>query len=113
MAKNTGEDYRVGSVTSRGQVLNPKTGLYTKRDDTTGRFDGVKMTGGPFKGVAKEPDGRKSDSIGPRSGKHGATVLGRSAATGRLVLEPATKTGSISLAAAKAAAENVSRRRKS
>lgn len=58
MAKNTGQNFRKGSVTGKSQVLNPKTGLFTKRAET-GKFQSVKKTGGPFKGVAKERDGRR------------------------------------------------------
>ena len=56
MAKNaaTGDGRRIGAVRERSQVVNPKTGLYTKRDANTGRFMDVKTTGGPFKGVRKE-----------------------------------------------------------
>ncbi len=56
MAKNapTGDGCRIGAVRERSQVVNPKTGLYTKRDTNTGRFIDVKTTGGPFKGVRKE-----------------------------------------------------------
>ena len=60
MAKNTGGNHRIGSVSGRSQVLNPKTGLSVKRDDSSGRFMAVKTTGGSFKGVARERDGRKS-----------------------------------------------------
>jgi hypothetical protein len=59
MAKNTGSGSRIGSVTGRSQVVNTKTGLSTKRNDGNGQFMAVKTTGGAFKGVAKEPDGRK------------------------------------------------------
>ena len=59
MAKNTGDDYRKGSVTDRTQVQNPRTGNYTKQDTETGRFMEVKQDGKPFKGVAKEVDGRR------------------------------------------------------
>lgn len=59
MATNTGKGHRVGSVTDRSQVKNTKTGEYTKRDDSSGRFMGQKEGGKPYKGVAKEPDGRK------------------------------------------------------
>lgn len=38
---------------------NPKTGLYTKRDTTTGKFMSTKTTGGKYKGVASNPDGRR------------------------------------------------------
>lgn len=59
MAKNTGKDYRVGSVDNRSQVRNPRTQQWVKRDDETGRFVGQKGDGTPYKGVAKERDGRK------------------------------------------------------
>lgn len=54
MAKNTGQGHRVGAVRERSQSVNPKTGLSTKRDTSTGRFVDVKTTGGTFKGVRKE-----------------------------------------------------------
>lgn len=60
MAKNTGKDYRIGSVDNRSQTYNPSNGTYVKRDTSTGRFMDVKSDGTPFKGVAKEPDGRRS-----------------------------------------------------
>ncbi len=46
---------------SRSQVKTPLTGNYTKRNDTTGRFIGQKEHGSPYKGVAKQPDGRKGE----------------------------------------------------
>lgn len=59
MATNTGEGYRKGSVKNRTQLYNPQTDTFIKRDAETGRFmDGKK--GEPFKGVAKEKDGRRS-----------------------------------------------------
>lgn len=54
MAKNTGKDYRIGAVKDRSQLQNPVTKDWQKRNDATGRFDAVKKTGGPFKGVHKE-----------------------------------------------------------
>ena len=60
MAKNTGEDYRKGSVCDRTQIQNPLTGCWTKRDTETGQFIDVKKGGEPFMGVAKEEDGRRS-----------------------------------------------------
>jgi len=60
MAKNTGEGYRKGSVTDRTQAYNPQNDTFVKRDATTGRFMDVKSDGTPFKGVAKEKDGRRS-----------------------------------------------------
>ena len=64
MAKNTGKDYRKGSVDNRTQSENPKTGNFTKRDQdpyskNEGEFMDVKVDGEKFKGVAKEPDKRR------------------------------------------------------
>ena len=59
MAKNTGNGSRIGSVTDRSQVKSPVSGDFTKRNDNTGRFMAQKEGGQPFKGVAKEPDGRR------------------------------------------------------
>lgn len=52
--KPYGDNARKGAVRERSQVLNPKTGLYVKRDTNTGQFMDVKTTGGKFKGVRKE-----------------------------------------------------------
>lgn len=65
MAKNTGDDHRIGSVDDRSQVHNPTTGRWTKRNREdgsaeAGQFMDVKSDGTPFKGVAKEKDGRRS-----------------------------------------------------
>lgn len=63
MAKNTGKGSRTGSVSERTQVKNPVTGDYVKRDDSEagkGRFMDVKEDGTKFKGVAVEPDGRRT-----------------------------------------------------
>lgn len=64
MAKNTGESHRNGSVDDRTQVKNSATGKWTKRDrsdgEHAGEFMDVKSDGTPFKGVAKERDGRRS-----------------------------------------------------
>ncbi|WP_270599523.1 hypothetical protein [Clostridium baratii] len=55
MAKNTGKGSRKGAVKSRTQTYNPKTGTWTKRDSSTGRFiDGKTSSDTPFKGVTKE-----------------------------------------------------------
>lgn len=59
MATNTREGFRRGAVTERSQVKNPKNETWVKRDDSNGRFMTSKK-GAPFKGVAKEKDGRKS-----------------------------------------------------
>ena len=40
MAKNTGKDFRIGSVDNRSQVYNPKTQQWVKRDDGDGRLTG-------------------------------------------------------------------------
>ncbi|MCK1248879.1 hypothetical protein ACRPMK_05830 [Streptococcus uberis] len=45
---------RNGAVKGRSQSYNPKTGLFTKRDTSTGKFIDVKTSGGKFKGVRKE-----------------------------------------------------------
>lgn len=60
MAKNTGEDHREGSVKDRTQGENPQNENYTKRDTGTGKYMDQKEDGEPFKGVAKEPDGRRT-----------------------------------------------------
>lgn len=57
MAKNTGEGFRRGAVTGRTQFQRPD-GLWQKRDERTGHLMSVKDDGAPFKGVAREPDGR-------------------------------------------------------
>lgn len=56
MATNPPNDNsRKGAVKDRSQVQNPKTGLWTKRDATTGEFINVKTSSDkPFKGVRKE-----------------------------------------------------------
>ena len=66
MARNTGDDHRIGSVEDRSQVRNTATGHWTKRNREegsaeAGRFMAVKSDGEPFKGVAKERDGRRGD----------------------------------------------------
>jgi hypothetical protein len=57
MAKNTGDGYRRGAVTGRTQFQHTN-GDYQKRDERSGQFMERKQSDGPFKGVAKEPDGR-------------------------------------------------------
>lgn len=54
MASNTGKNHRKGAVKGRSQTVNPKTGLYVKRDTSTGEFIGVKIDGKPSKGITKE-----------------------------------------------------------
>ena len=58
MAKNTGDGFRRGSVDDRSQFKAPN-GNYVKRDTGTGRFMDQKTSGGAFKGVAHEKDGRR------------------------------------------------------
>ncbi|WP_323034079.1 hypothetical protein [Pararhodobacter sp.] len=57
MARNTGEGSRQGAVRGRTQTLRDD-GRWQKRDEHTGHFMEVKQSPGPFKGVAKESDGR-------------------------------------------------------
>lgn len=55
MAKNGARGGgRTGSVKGRSQSQNPRTGLWTKRGTSTGRFSEVKKSGGSFKGVRRE-----------------------------------------------------------
>lgn len=56
MATNppSGDGHRNGAVRNRSQVLNPKTGIWMKRDSNNGRFMDGKTDGTPFKGVRKE-----------------------------------------------------------
>ena len=66
MARNTGDEHRIGSVDDRSQVKNTATGKWTKRNREdgaagAGQFMDVKSDGEPVKGVAKERDGRRSD----------------------------------------------------
>jgi hypothetical protein len=59
MAKNApaGDNRRRGSVRDRTQFQH--NGVWFKRDARTGQILGGKTTG-PYKGVAREPDGRRS-----------------------------------------------------
>jgi hypothetical protein len=59
MAKNAGDGFRRGSVSDRTQVFNPANERWVKRDTETGQFIAQKEDGSPFKGVAKEEDGRR------------------------------------------------------
>lgn len=65
MAKNTGKNYRKGSVDERTQTdKNPQNDNWTKRNQDPdssheGEFMDQKQGGKPFKGVAKEPDKRR------------------------------------------------------
>ena len=61
MGKNTGKGYRKGAVTGRTQFKRAD-GRFQKRNERTGEFMQVKDDGDPFKGVAKEPDGRDTEN---------------------------------------------------
>lgn len=50
----SGDNRRHGYVAGRTQSQNPKTGLWTKRDTSTGKFMDVKTSGDKFKGVRRE-----------------------------------------------------------
>jgi hypothetical protein len=67
MAKNTGSGSRKGSVNDRTQTKNPVTEQWAERNEENesskkGQFTNVKEDGRPFKGVAKEPDKRRTKS---------------------------------------------------
>lgn len=59
MAKNAGEDYRKNSVDDRSQT-KALGGDFVKRNTDIGQFMDQQEVGKPFKGVAKEKDGRRS-----------------------------------------------------
>lgn len=59
MVKNTGDGSRRGSVNDRTQFQAPN-GNFVKRNAEDGRFMQQKTSGGAFKGVAREKDGRRS-----------------------------------------------------
>lgn len=61
MARNTGNDHRKGAVTARTQYQRDN-GMWQKRDERSGQFMEVKQSKGPFKGVAREPDGRDTEN---------------------------------------------------
>ena len=60
MAKNTGKGHRKGSVTDRTQFESPSDNN-AKRNASSGKIMDVKTTNkSPFKGVAEEPDDRRT-----------------------------------------------------
>jgi len=61
MATNTGKGFRRGAVKARTQFQR-LDGHWQKRDEHTGQLMQVKDDGTPFKGVAKEPDGRDTEN---------------------------------------------------
>jgi hypothetical protein len=76
MAKNkrAGDDRRIGAVKSRSQIKNPVTGTWTKRDDKTGKFMGVKADSKSFKGVRKS---RSSSDVIERSADRFSDLMKR------------------------------------
>jgi hypothetical protein len=54
-----GDGHREGAVRKREQVLNPKSGRYTKVDTKTGKFIDQKDDKKPFKGVTKKKPAKK------------------------------------------------------
>lgn len=62
MARNTGKGYREGSVDDRTQFETPSDNN-AKRDTSTGEIMDVKTSDkSKFKGVAEEPDDRRTKS---------------------------------------------------
>jgi hypothetical protein len=60
MAKNTGKDFRKGSIKERSQLnLDKDDPKFVKRDTSTGEFIDIKEDDKAFKGVAHEPDQRR------------------------------------------------------
>lgn len=59
MAKNTGNESRLGSVKNRTQTYNEKTGKYIKRDTETGQFLSNKDT--PYKGIRRDDNAKKQE----------------------------------------------------
>jgi len=57
MATNTGKGHRQGAVTGRTQFQH-ENGDWQKRNERNGQLMERKASSGPFKGVAREPDGR-------------------------------------------------------
>jgi len=54
MAKNTGNNHRIGAVNDRSQIQAPN-GNWVKRDDNTGKFIDQKTSSDTaFKGIRKE-----------------------------------------------------------
>lgn len=53
MARNTGQNFRIGAVKDRSQVYNPSNDTWTKRAPN-GQFMDQKADNKPFKGVTKE-----------------------------------------------------------
>ncbi|WP_420443164.1 hypothetical protein [Candidatus Poriferisodalis sp.] len=54
MAENNAKDSRVGAVSELIEFPLPKTGNWTRRDRSAGRFKAMREAGGPFRGVQLE-----------------------------------------------------------
>jgi hypothetical protein len=54
-----GDGHREGAVKKRAQVLNPRSGRFTKVDTKTGKFIDQKADNKPFKGVTKKKPAKK------------------------------------------------------
>ena len=61
--KPYGDNHREGAVRDRSQVYNPQNGHWTKRDTETGRFIDQKADKEPFKGVRKEKQNCRGDTM--------------------------------------------------
>lgn len=59
MAKNTGDDFRIGSQTDRIQVCDIDTGICKKIDTNTNQVISQKQ--GQYKGVADHTDERRDE----------------------------------------------------
>ncbi len=52
--KEHGDNAKNGATRGSREAINPKTGLWVKKDSSTGKFTGTKENGTKFKGVRKE-----------------------------------------------------------
>lgn len=59
MAKNTLTGGRTGVIADRKQTYNPKTGMYVKRDTTTGKIMACKET--PFKNIRRDDNAKAQE----------------------------------------------------
>ena len=96
MARNTGSGSRRGSVSGRTQARNPQTGDFVKRDEGVksphkGEFMDVKAGGERFKGVATEPDRRRSAAGGAAKQSQGTNRSARTSAAAKKARPTASK----------------------
>ncbi|WP_323593263.1 hypothetical protein [Aliarcobacter butzleri] len=61
MAKNTGDNYRQGSVNNRVQICDKDTGICSKIDTDTNEI--IDQKNDKYKGVAQHTDNRRNDSF--------------------------------------------------